>query len=105
MTGSRRTVPLPTGWRAIRHSILERDVLCQWGQSGISGEDGECAIAAAEVDHIGAAWDHRPEVLRGICSPHHLIRTSIQANAAKTMRHSLRYRPTEKHPGLKRGPE
>lgn len=49
---------------------------------------------------MGDAWDHRPEVLRGICHTHHVKRTSAQGNAAKERLRSLRYRPVEKHPGF-----
>jgi hypothetical protein len=52
---------------------------------------------------MGDAWDHRPEVLRGICHTHHVKRTSAQGNAAMKRLRSLRYRPAEKHPGFKEG--
>jgi len=101
--GSRRTVPLPAGWGAICRTILVRDPYCRYGACGIDGEPVmECGAASTEVDHIGAAWDHRPEVLRGICSPHHLKRSSAQGNAARSLLRSLRYRPLEKHPGFRR---
>lgn len=104
MAGSRRTVPLPPDWRAVTFAILARDPVCRWGSvSGIvPAESGRCNADSSEVDHFGAAWDHRPEVLRGICHYHHLQRTSMQANAAKALLRSTRYRPKERHPGYRR---
>lgn len=98
MAGSRRTVPLPPGWHAVATAILARDPVCRWGI--LEDEEGYCRSDSTEVDHTGQAWDHRPEVLRGICHIHHVARTSRQANAAKKLKRSLRYRPQEKHPGL-----
>jgi hypothetical protein len=99
MAGSRRTVPLPPGWHAVATAILARDPVCRWGI--LPEEDGYCRSDSTEVDHIGQAWDHRPEVLRGICHIHHVARTSRQANAAKKLKRSQRYRPQENHPGWK----
>ena len=99
MYSSRRTVPLPGNWHAIVSAILARDSMCRWGI--LENEAGQfCRSDATEVDHIGAPWDHRPEVLRGICQNHHLKRTSVQANAAAARKRSLRYRPKENHPGF-----
>jgi 5-methylcytosine-specific restriction enzyme A len=97
--GSRRTIPLPAGWGALCRTILVRDPYCRWGQSGLPDEAGICSAPSEEVDHIGSAWDHSPEMLRGICTWHHLRRSSSQGNAAKAFLRSLRYRPQEKHPG------
>lgn len=101
MAGSRRTVPLPPGWHAVATAILARDPVCRWGI--LAGEDGYCHSDSTEVDHTGTAWDHRPEVLRGICHIHHVARTSRQANAAKAARRALRYRPADNHPGYVKG--
>lgn len=102
MAGSRRSVPLPIGWRALCNVVLARDPSCRYGI--LENEPNVvCLQPSTEVDHIGAAWDHRPEVLRGICHNHHIIRTSAQANAAKALLRSLRYRPKEKHPGYRLG--
>lgn len=97
MYTGRRTEPLPPEWGAIRYSILVRDPNCRWGI--LPDETGSCGQPSTEVDHIGESWDHRPEKLRGICSPHHLARTSVQGNAARHRLRVLRYRPVEKHPG------
>lgn len=101
MAGSRRTVPLPPNWHAVVPAILARDPVCRWGI--LPGEEGYCRSDSTEVDHMGDAADHDPSFLRGICHTHHLIRTSAQGNAAKALRRSLRYRPTEKHPGFRVG--
>ena len=98
MNSSRRTVPLPGNWHSVATSILARDPVCRWGI--LPGEEGYCRSDSTEVDHMGDAADHRPEVLRGICHTHHVRRTSAQGNAAKALRRSLRYRPVEKHPGF-----
>jgi len=98
---SRRTVPLPPDWHRIVPAILARDPVCRWGC--LPEEEGWCRSDSTEVDHMGAADDHRPEVLRGICSPHHARRTSGQANAAKALLRSLRVRPAENHPGYRKG--
>jgi 5-methylcytosine-specific restriction enzyme A len=97
MYTGRRTIPLPPGWGAIRYAILARDPVCMWGM--LPDEYGECSQPSTEVDHIGNYWDHSPEVLRGICHQHHLVRTSTQANAAKAQIRNLRKRPPDKHPG------
>ena len=69
----------------------------------VPAEPGRCTADSSEVDHFGAAWDHRPEVLRGMCHYHHAQRTSGQANAAKALLRSARYRPKERHPGYRKG--
>lgn len=94
---SRRTVPLPPDWHRIVPVILARDPVCRWGE--LPEEEGWCRSDSTEVDHMGAADDHRPEVLRGICSPCHARRTSRQANAAKVLRARMRVRPADNHPG------
>lgn len=101
MAGSRRTVPLPGNWQAVVPVILARDPVCRWGI--LPGESGACAAPATEVDHMGAAQDHDPVLLRGICNPHHVKRSSAQGNAAKARLRSLRYRPEDKHPGYAGG--
>jgi len=70
MYTGRRTIPLPPGWGSIADSILVRDPVCRWGI--LPSEDGPCGARSTEVDHIGDPSDHRPELLRGICRPHHL---------------------------------
>jgi hypothetical protein len=101
MSSSRRTVPLPGNWHAIVPAILARDPVCRWG--ALPWEEGYCRSDSTEVDHMGSAADHRPEVLRGICHYHHLRRTSAQGNAAAARMRSLKYRPAEKHPGFTDG--
>ena len=99
MYTGRRTIPLPPDWGAIRYSILIRDPNCRWGI--LPDETGSCGQPSTEVDHIGSAWDHSPDKLRGICHSHHLRRTSEQANAAKRAMRVLRSRPSDRHPGYR----
>jgi hypothetical protein len=102
MSGSSwRTEPLPPGWGATCDAILARDPVCRWGTvPGIEPrEDGLCIADSSEVDHIGQAWDHRPEVLRGICHVHHVARSTAQGRAAKKAKRDRRLRPTPDHPG------
>jgi hypothetical protein len=49
---------------------------------------------------MGKPDDHRIEMLRLLCAPHHNKRSSAQANAAKRARQAQRRRPKPKHPGL-----
>lgn len=93
-----RTEPLPEGWGAIRYAILVRDPVCRWGIPEL-GEPGLCGQPSTEVDHIGAVWDHSPDMLRGICHSHHVIRSTAQGRAAIARMRSLRIRPAERHPG------
>jgi hypothetical protein len=51
---------------------------------------------------MGDPDDHRPEMLRGICHRHHLIRTARQAAAARNATRPTRKRPAEPHPGYRR---
>lgn len=94
-----RSEPLPPGWGSVRYAVLARDPVCRWGM--LDGEEGPCGSDSTEADHIGPAWDHRPEALRGICHAHHVIRSAAQARAQKALLASRRYRPPEKHPAYK----
>jgi len=76
---------------------------CRWGE--LPGEDGPCPERASEVDHMGPAWDHDPELLRAICHAHHARRTALQANTARWNRWRAsppapRSRPAPRHPAL-----
>lgn len=97
MTGSWRSEPLPPGWARIRYGIIARDPVCRWGL--LPGEEGPCGQDSTDADHIGAAWDHRPEALRGLCHPHHVIRSAGQGRSELARRRALRLRPRERHPG------
>lgn len=104
-SSSRRTVPLPAGWGRVAFAVLARDPQCRYGQCGLEDEPVMiCGQPSTQVDHIGQAWDHRPEMLRGICEPHHLKRSSAQGNAARARQRSLRYRPPERHPAYRYSP-
>jgi len=100
---SRRTVSLPNGWDGIRPVILARDPSCRYGAiPDDMYELGQCREPSTEVDHMGDPDDHRPEMLRGICHRHHLIRTARQAAAARNSTRPSRKRPPEPHPGFRR---
>jgi len=99
-SSSRRTVPLPPDWGSLRYAVLVRDPTCRYGLAEL-GESGSCGQPSTQVDHIGSPSDHRLEMLRGICEPHHNKRTSEQGNAARSSRRALRLRPAERHPAYK----
>jgi 5-methylcytosine-specific restriction protein A len=86
---SNRRGKLPPDWGRIRARILRRDRACQLRYDG-------CGTIASEVDHIGAAEDHRETMLRGVCHACHVKRTAQQAADAKPRAR----RATERHPGL-----
>jgi len=94
-----RSEPLPADWPAIRYAILARDPVCRWGS--LPGEVGPCGQDSTEADHTGEAWDHDPARLRGICHPHHVARSAAQGRAELARLRSLRFRPPERHPGLR----
>lgn len=85
-----RSTPLPPEWPTLRLEVLDRDGwVCQ-----IRGP--KCIGQANEVDHVGNANDHRPEMLRAACKPCHATRTGRQGRA----RQGKRKRETEPHPGM-----
>jgi hypothetical protein len=97
--GSWRTTPLPNGWGRLRASVLIRDPICRWGM--LPGEDGPCHMPSTTSDHMGPPDDHRIELLRGLCEPHHVRRSASQGQAAKTARYrAMKFRPKEPHPGF-----
>lgn len=93
---SRRTAPLPRGWKATRQAVLQRDgYRCVW-----QDDHGRCTeTTQLEVDHIDDPDDHSLDNLRTLCTWHHARRSSAQANAARAARRA----PTKRtHPGLVR---
>jgi hypothetical protein len=99
--GSWRSAPLPQGWGRIRTIVLARDPVCRWGM--LPGEvGGPCHQDSTEADHIGAADDHRVEMVRGLCRPHHIKRSLDQRLAAKAALRARYFRPAEPHPGFVR---
>lgn len=100
---SRRTAPLPPDWPEIRDFVLTRDDgNCLWGLKEDETDNVPCPVPATEVDHMGDPSDHRPEMLRSICTGHHRTRTGRDANAVRWANHRARKsNAEEKHPGLK----
>ncbi len=93
---SARTAPLPKNWPDIRKRILRRDgYTCTWTTDG-----GRCTQAATDVDHTGDPNDHRDEMLRSLCAPHHRKRSAAQGGQAAQAKRIPRKRPSERHPGL-----
>lgn len=99
--GSWRTQPLPDNWDQIRAGRLALD--------GYRCTFPQCPMPADEVDHIGEAGDHRIEMLRSLCHGHHKAKSSGQGGAAwgeiRRRMAAARFRPQERHPGLRQGPE
>jgi hypothetical protein len=66
----------------------------------LPGEMGPCHQDSTEADHIGASDDHRLEMLRGLCHPHHKKRSDEQGRHVKAALAAMRYLPKEPHPGI-----
>ena len=100
---SRRTVSLPRGWDGIRAGILARDPRCRYGAIPEDMyELGRCQEPSTEVDHIGDPDDHRPHMLRRICTRHHAMRTGRQGASVRNSTRPARKRPPEPHPGYRK---
>lgn len=73
---SGRSKPLPPKreWNPLREEVLKRaGYQCQ----AIQEDTGErCKARATQVDHMGAADDHRIENLQALCARHHARKTS-----------------------------
>ncbi|MGE3932371.1 MAG: HNH endonuclease [Rhodospirillaceae bacterium] len=56
-------------WRALRETILARDIVCRWPG---------CTAPATEVDHIvpKPAGTDDPANLQGLCKAHHSAKTA-----------------------------
>jgi hypothetical protein len=80
--------------------VLARDPVCRWGM--LPGENGPCHQDSTTADHIGPPGDHRIELLRGLCYPHHKKRSDAQGRAAKAVLASRSRLPREPHPGFVR---
>ena len=58
---SRRRVPLPPNWGAIRAFVLQRDPICRWGSiEEDMANPGLCPNRSTDADHIGDPNDHSP---------------------------------------------
>lgn len=73
---SGRSKPLPPKreWNPLREEVLKRaGYQCQ----AIQEDTGtRCKARATQVDHMGAADDHRIENLQALCTRHHARKTS-----------------------------
>jgi 5-methylcytosine-specific restriction enzyme A len=107
---SRRTRPLPPGWKAIRARILARDGgICQWSMPG----GAICGAPATDVDHWSGPEDDSDANLVSLCHPHHAAKTNKAAGrlgglATGVIRREIASRKTRKpepHPGWRRDPE
>lgn len=104
-----RTAPRPKGWKnRIVPAVKRRDNhRCTWIEGEPDGgswrmwaDPRRCPAVGVDVDHIGAPDDHRLDMLRLLCGPHHDHRSALQANAAKRAKAKLRRREAQRHPGL-----
>ena len=98
---SSRRSRLPPNWEALRKPVLFRPDgsrrTCRWIEKG-----RKCPELATEVDHIKPGDDHSPSNLRGLCTEHHLRKSSREGHAAKATKRaaiSRKFRRTEQHPG------
>lgn len=106
-----RTAPRPKGWKShIVPAIKERDGhRCTWIEGVPDGgtwrqwaDPRRCPDVGTDVDHMGAPDDHRQEMLRLLCGPHHRKRTAEQANTARWSKHRAQHtRKPQPHPGLR----
>lgn len=94
-SSSDRRARLPQDWDSRRASVLRRDSFrCKIAGAGCSG-------IATEVDHIRRGDDHRLENLRAVCRSCHRKKSQAEALEAQRRKRELRYRPQERHPGLR----
>ena len=99
-SGSTRKARLPADWDRLRAVVLRRcGHRCEWIENGF-----RCLAAATDVDHILRGDLHELSNLQGLCSRHHLAKTSSEANAVQAERRKLLRLPEEKQPGVIDGP-
>jgi hypothetical protein len=91
--GSRRRLPLPKGWGAIR-----RRAFAYWGTRCLLAYPG-CTVIATEVDHVGHPNDHSLANLRPVCKKCHATKTAKDANRIRRDQYPPKSRPSETHPG------
>jgi 5-methylcytosine-specific restriction endonuclease McrA len=90
-SGSDRRATLPKDWPKIRAQVLKRD-----GHACVN-----CGEPANQVDHVGDRMDHSPGNLASLCFLCHQRKTASQSVAARRRLAAAKYRPQEKHPGLR----
>ncbi len=92
MSTSRRVYDLPNDWFKIRLRILKRDnyTCCTVG----------CSSEANQVDHVDRArgWDHGDANLQSLCSYHHNIKTSREANEERKRINKLKINKEQQSP-------
>jgi len=92
---SNRRRRLPADWPQRAARVLRRDGhRCQLRWPG-------CIGTATEVDHRTPGDDHREINLQAVCTPCHRKKSSREGNAAQARRRALRFRPPERHPGIR----
>lgn len=102
--GSDRRETLPADWRtvvvpAVRARSGGR---CEWKIDPKAGNFRRCPNRAdGGVDHYKGRENHDLNSLRDSCSMHHNAKSSAEGNAAKQARAASRFRPKERHPGMR----
>lgn len=98
--GSTRKSRLPADWDRLRQVVLQRcGYRCEWIENG-----ERCLATATDADHILPGDLHQLVNLQGLCSRHHLAKTSREANAVQAERRKLLRQPEEPQPGIIDGP-
>jgi hypothetical protein len=99
-SGSTRKARLPADWDRLRAVVLRRcSHRCEWIEDG-----RRCPFPATDVDHILRGDLHRLDNLQGLCSTHHSLKTSAEANAVQAEKRKLLRLPEEQQPGVINGP-
>lgn len=89
---TKRAERLPSNWHSVRSRVLSRDgYVCQICHRSV----------ATEVDHIVHGDNHDLSNLQGVCSACHRRKTQAEAAEAQRRRLARRYRPVERHPGVR----
>ena len=101
--GSTRRSRLPVNWASLRKAVLERD---GYQCTELLPSGTRCPAVATDVDHDEAMTDdHSADRMHSKCRKHHASKSAReggQASGAQAKRRAaLRYRPAERHPGLR----
>jgi hypothetical protein len=94
----------PKNWESTKAAVRRRS----GGQCEATTNGHRCTNPAAHCDHITPAYLAGPETdpdgCQDLCQPHHAAKSSREGHDAARARHARRYRPTTRHPGLRRTP-